>query len=152
MRFTVAATAALLGAAIAAPAPQRNPDPRETISIQNFEAINKNQNNDGPVTSVYFEIFSHREAGVAAFVCKAEAAEGLNNSDIFDCYKGPLPNDAYAFKLVSTADNTFNLKIYHQTAPAFGLLGDVSVEGQCSAESGVSTCRKDQTVAELHVN
>ncbi|EHA46807.1 hypothetical protein MGG_08797 [Pyricularia oryzae 70-15] len=152
MRFTIVAAAALLGAAIAAPAPQSNPGPRESISIQNFEAINKEQN--GPVTSVYFELVSTRAAGVAAFVCRAEAAEGLKSSDILDCSEGPSPDGAYTFTLVSTAGSTFNLKVYHQTAPGAGLWGVVSVEGQCSIESDdsdVLTCRKDQTPGELQV-
>ena len=149
MRFSIAATAALFGAVLAAPAPQANPDPRETITVQKFKAVNKNLSNDGPVTSISFQIISHREAGVAAFVCEASNPEGLG-SDIVNC-NGGWDNDAYRFQLRSHKDNVFNLTVYHQTAPAFGFWGNFFVPALCLIENGATTCVKDQTKAELHV-
>ncbi|TLS26231.1 hypothetical protein PpBr36_05042 [Pyricularia pennisetigena] len=148
MRFSIAATAALFGAAIAAPAPQTNPDPRETILLQKFEAV---KSSDGPVTSIYFHIISHREVGVAAFVCKGEDAEGLKPDTTIDCAKGPSENDAYRFRVKSVSDDVFTLTVFHQTAPAFGFWGDINVAGACSVESGVSKCKNDETSGELHV-
>ena len=148
MRFFVAAaTAALFGTVFAAPALTPNPDPRETVVLEDFKAV---QSVGGPVTEISFKLFSHREVGVLGFVCKGANVAGLG-TETYNC-NNKEENDAYRFSLRSNKESTFNMTVFHQTAPAFGFWGHVNVVASCSADDKVSTCTKPEEFnAELHV-
>ncbi|KAK8041620.1 hypothetical protein PG994_014627 [Apiospora phragmitis] len=138
MQFTFAVTAALFGAALAAPAPQSN-QTKESVQITDFHARKNHLQGtlNGPVDSIDFKIIASEEAGTKGFVCTASAAEGEDKlkmkPNAYNC-KGGDDNHHYAFELVSVGDdNVMTLQIIHQTAPAFGFWGNVDVPTYCHA-------------------
>ncbi|TLD19041.1 hypothetical protein PspLS_09974 [Pyricularia sp. CBS 133598] len=152
MRFTIAATAALFGAAIAAPA--ADPNPKETILLSRFKAFH--QLVEGPVNEVSFVISTHKEVGVAAYVCSAvdDKAPLALRPTTYNCNGGVPERDIYRFQVneVDTAANTYNMTIYHQTAPAYGLWGEVKLNTTCRPEGVRSEyCEHEDNIeVELH--
>jgi hypothetical protein len=130
MRFTLAATAALFGAALAAPAPQvetpETPEIKETVSIQDFYARKSHLVNgtlDGPVDSVNFKIVSSRKEGTVGVTCTATAAEGEDSikfkPNSYNCNGVTETSDQYSFQVVEiSAQNVYKITVFHQTAPA----------------------------------
>ncbi|KAH6844773.1 hypothetical protein B0I37DRAFT_416358 [Chaetomium sp. MPI-CAGE-AT-0009] len=142
MRFTFAATAALFGAALAAPAPQaETPEIKETVSITDFYARKFHLVDgtlDGPVSSVSFKITASREAGTIGVVCSASAAEGEDSikfkPETYNCEGGDESWDKYRFSVDEiTEQNVYKITVYHQTAPAFGFWGNTEVPTYCRA-------------------
>lgn len=130
MRFTFAATAALFGAALAAPAPQaetpETPEIRETVSIKDFYARKSHLVDgtlDGPVDSVTFKIIASREEGTIGVTCTATAAEGENSikfkPNSYNCDGVKDTWDQYSFEVVEISEQSvYKIMVIHQTAPA----------------------------------
>ncbi|KAH9434814.1 hypothetical protein MCOR02_003778 [Pyricularia oryzae] len=158
MRFSIAAAATLFGAAIAAPAPQASPapapNPKETVLLSKFKAFH--QLVEGPVNEVSFVISTHKEVGVAAYVCSAVSQQAplALKPTTFNCAGGVPEKDIYRFQVneVDTAANTYNMTIYHQTAPAYGLWGEIKLDTTCRPEGVRSEyCEhQDNVEVELH--
>lgn len=118
MRFNFAATVALFGAAIAAPAPQASSTPtsKETVVMGKFKAFH--QLVEGVVNEISFTITSHEVAGTSSYACSAVNRSGALafSPTAFTC-NGGVENNQYSFQIneVDTKANTYNLTITHQT-------------------------------------
>lgn len=151
MRFSVATvSAALFGAALAAPVAEAKAEYTETVVIQNFVSTSKDATAGSPVVSVSLQIISHREAGVKAYACEVHNPDGLTPADFGQC-----PNyeqfDGYHFQYLDTKDGNTSLRVFHQTAPAFGVWGNAFVPASCAIEGDVQICRKESVNVSLAV-
>ena len=147
MRFSVAAAAALFGAALAAPADKPKFDPREQIVLRDFEAA-ISPSGDKNVTSIKFNILAKRDTGDKTFVCSGTTDTMYGPHYPTTNCEGGWRNDAFRFSLRShPVKGQFDLTVFHQTADAFGSWGDVTVKACCDAKN---VCLKDETKAELH--
>ncbi|ELQ36398.1 hypothetical protein OOU_Y34scaffold00664g1 [Pyricularia oryzae Y34] len=148
MRFAIAAAATLFGAAIAAPAPQASPapapNPKETVLLSKFKAFH--QLVEGPVNEVSFVISTHKEVGVAAYVCSAVSQQAplALKPTTFNCAGGVPEKDIYRFQVneVDTAANTL----------VYGLWGEIKLDTTCRPEGVRSEyCEhQDNVEVELH--
>ncbi|KAL8284611.1 hypothetical protein RB600_009163 [Gaeumannomyces tritici] len=152
MRFSVAAvSAALFGAALAAPALQANAGATETLVIQKFVSTSKDATTGSPVVSISFQLISHREAGIKAYVCEAHNPNGITPADSNLC-AGFESFDGYHFQYLDTKTGNTSLRVFHQTAPAFGLWGNAFIPGNCGIEGDAQVCRKDSVNVSLALN
>ncbi|KAK3290184.1 uncharacterized protein B0H64DRAFT_64527 [Chaetomium fimeti] len=162
MRFAFAATAALFGSVLAAPAPQvEEPEIKETVSIQDFYARKSHLVDgtlDGPVDSVTFNIVASRAEGTIAVVCTAKAAEGEDSikfkPESYNCDGVKETVDQYRFEVAEISEqNVYTIMVIHQTAPAFGFWGNTEVPTHCRAGGNESMIcgQVGEVTAELHL-
>ncbi|KAL2141564.1 hypothetical protein VTI28DRAFT_2214 [Corynascus sepedonium] len=142
MRFTSAVTAALFGAAMAAPAPQADfPRVRESVAITEFYARKDLLNGtlNGPVSSVSFKLSPTLNNGTAAVVsCTATAAEGESAID-FKPTAYPCDGEKYSFQVGRPkGQGIFPITLIHQTGHGHGARGRGAVPTYCHAGGGDS--------------
>lgn len=151
MRFSAATvSAALFGAALAAPVAQRDAVPRDNIIIKNFKSTTKDLSDNSPVVSVEFQIVSQRKEGVKAYVCSASNPNGLSPADFNKCANFDQ-NDGYRFYVVGTRVGNTSLLVFHQTGEAAGVWGNVFVSGLCGSDGEHEVCGRDSVNAGLGV-
>ncbi|KLU82381.1 hypothetical protein MAPG_01453 [Magnaporthiopsis poae ATCC 64411] len=143
MRFSAATvSAALFGAAMAAPAARTDGVSTESITIQNFKSIPKDLSKHSPIIEVSFELVSHRKEGVKAYVCSASNPDGLTPDDSPKCANYEQ-TDGYSFQYLATGQYATYMQIFHQTGPAVGRSGFIVIPAQCTG-----TCQIEEV---LHV-
>ncbi|KAL8393685.1 hypothetical protein RB595_003428 [Gaeumannomyces hyphopodioides] len=152
MRFSVATvSAALFGAALAAPAAQANAGASEAVVIQKFVSTSKDATIGSPVVSISFQLVSHREAGVKAYVCEAHNPDGITAADVNKCANFES-NDGYHFQYLDTKTGNTSLRVFHQTGPAVGVWGNAFIPAYCGIEGDAQICRKESVTVSLAVN
>ncbi|KAL2172257.1 hypothetical protein VTG60DRAFT_6635 [Thermothelomyces hinnuleus] len=141
MRFTSVLTAALFGAAAAAPAPQAEvPRIREAVRITDFYARKGPLNGtfDGAVSSVSFKITPVLGNGTVPISCSATAAEGEKSirfkPTAYPCEDNSSHWDQYSFKVSRPKPlGVFDITVIHKAGPGFGARGRASVPTYCHA-------------------
>ncbi|KAL2179531.1 uncharacterized protein P884DRAFT_283443 [Thermothelomyces heterothallicus CBS 202.75] len=144
MRFTSVLTAALFGAAAAAPtaaAPQAEmPRIREAVRITDFYARKAPLNGTlgGPVSSVSFKITPVRGNGTVPVSCSATAAEGEKSirfkPTAYPCEDSSSHWDQYSFEVSRPKpQGIFDITVIHKAGPGFGVRGRASVPTYCHA-------------------